>query len=46
MVGKTLLKSLRGYPNLITWDALLLIPVACILLVGLTGLYSTSRAVT
>jgi rod shape determining protein RodA len=46
MVGKTLLKSLRGYPNLITWDALLLIPVACILLVGLTGLYSTSSDVT
>ena len=42
MLGKTWLKSLKGQPNLIVWDALLLTPVAFILLIGFIGLYSTS----
>lgn len=44
MVGKTWLKSLKGNPNLIVWDTLILVPVALLLLVGLIGLYSTSLA--
>ncbi|MEE9464341.1 MAG: FtsW/RodA/SpoVE family cell cycle protein, partial [Candidatus Neomarinimicrobiota bacterium] len=42
MVVKSLLKSLKGQPSLITWDVLLLVPAALLLLMGLTGLYSTS----
>ncbi|UCH61847.1 MAG: rod shape-determining protein RodA [Fidelibacterota bacterium] len=42
MLGKNWLKSLKGQPNLIVWDALLLIPVVLLLLIGLVGLYSTS----
>ena len=42
MVQKALLKALRGQPNLITWDTLLIIPVVFLLLIGFVGLYSTS----
>ena len=42
MLGKNWLKSLKGQPNLIVWDALLLAPVVLLLLMGLVGLYSTS----
>lgn len=42
MVQRTWLKALRGQPNLITWDALLVIPVVFLLLIGFVGLYSTS----
>lgn len=36
------LKSLRGQPGLISWDMLLLLPVALLLVVGFLGLYSIS----
>jgi len=42
MLGKNWLKSLKGQPNLIVWDTLLLIPVVLLLLIGFVGLYSTS----
>ena len=42
MAQGTWLKSLKGQPGLIVWDALLLTPVVLLIGIGFLGLYSTS----